>query len=104
MPDFRQKLRISQMLRHPHRVNRHVASMTIAVSEQHKFMIERIIEISNHMVTTQQVKNIYQEAYGNEGKRLEKLRDDAVITINEICSLHPAYRKKLNQAIKKTIQ
>lgn len=96
MPDFRQKKRLSQMLRKPHLVRAHAA---MAVS-QNKYLIEQIMDMSQRMITPSLVRALSAEMYRNFEHRLDRLRDDAVIAINEICVLHPAYRKKLNQAIR----
>lgn len=100
MPDFRHKKRLSQMLRKPHLVRAH-AAMVIA---QNKFMIEQIMDLSKKILSPSAVRDISKKVYGDEMTRFEKLKDDAVIAINEICVLHPAYRKKLNEAIEKSIK
>jgi hypothetical protein len=99
MPDFRQKRRISQMLRQPKQLGNRAAGLIASNS----VLLETIISMRKAMLSPGQVRQISKEVYGDEGRRLEKLRDDAVIAINEICILHPAYRTKINRAVKEAI-
>lgn len=100
MPDFRAKKRISQLFRKPHRLlSAHTQNM-----ESHRMLVEQIMYLRSMMLTPSQAMDISKQVYSDVMVRFEKLKDDAVIAINELCVLHPAYRKKLNDAINKSIQ
>lgn len=102
MPDFRAKKRASQMLRKPSRMS--TARIGAQAMENHRLLVEQIMHLRSMMLTPSQARGISRQVYGDEMARFEKLRDDAVVAINELCVLNPRYRKKLNEAIKKSLQ